>query len=146
MSLCTATLSQSQDGWVAENRGACCYFYCLSTPEIWPLCGLLAEEEAAKLQSTSRSRLRPPAASCRGNWPRGTLDAVQRGSAPATAGFLVARLPSTCSCMRPETSCCVSFNSEKAVGSIPTLRVETVGLASANLTMLIAVCVVKEAP
>lgn len=103
MSLCTATLSQSQDRWVAENRGACCYFYRLSTPEIWPLCGLLAEEDAAKLQSTSCSRLPPPAASCRGNWPRGTLDAVQVVCAPVTAGFLVARLPSVC-------SCCINFN------------------------------------
>lgn len=93
MSLCTATLSQSQDGWVVENRGACCYFYRLSTPEIWPLCGLFAKEEAAKLQSTSRSRLPPPAASCRGNWPRGTLDAVQRVSAPVAAGFPVTHLP-----------------------------------------------------
>lgn len=44
------------DGWVAENRAACCYFYRLSTPETWPLCGLLAEVEAAKLSC------RPPLA------------------------------------------------------------------------------------
>lgn len=100
MSLCTATLSQSQDGWLAENRGACCYFYLLSTPEIWPLCGLLAEEEAAKLQSTSRSRLGPPAASCRGKLAARDVGCCSESFCSCDCSFLVARLSSVCVFMR----------------------------------------------